>query len=298
MEGRKDETHVLRWEGLRNGMVFSTTFRSKYSVPNIRFLCLAEVQMYGVLWERVDFAPALLRTFPILTSLAPPLHRYTSPTHSRGLFTQIRARITSFPMQSIEQEWNTHRSGLFQVPIQVAKVATYYQQMSHVQETCSGVCPSASGYGLGCGPRGRMKHKGLAPPTPFFSRFTSPPLSIPWASKQTLASTFHFRPTDRTQPRHPCCWTRRIPLSLASSQPIATAPPVSPFSPSASLPLTMSDNINNEFQLAPFEEDVDTTDWATLQEEIMRQSWFQFDDYDWIGQAIMDQGAEALPGGA
>lgn len=58
----------------------------------------------------------------------------------------------------------------------------------------------------------------------------------------------------------------------------------------------MSDFVNDNMQLALFEENVDLIDWPALQEEIMQEPWFRFDDYDWTGCGMLDQGAGALAG--
>ncbi|CAO2648718.1 Nn.00g096670.m01.CDS01 [Neocucurbitaria sp. VM-36] len=55
----------------------------------------------------------------------------------------------------------------------------------------------------------------------------------------------------------------------------------------------MSEYVNHDMQDAPFEDEVSKIDWVQLQEEVLREPEFEFDDFNW---GAWDQGAEAPPG--
>jgi hypothetical protein len=107
--------------------------------------------------------------------------------------------------------------------------------------------------------------------------------------KPVIVSAFRFRLTDTLCLAIPASRFDQYPLEILSLAIVALFAKTQPAA-------TMSDSLNNDMQLAPFEENVDSIDWATLQEEVMQEPWFQFDDYDWTGCGMTDQGAEALPG--
>jgi hypothetical protein len=60
----------------------------------------------------------------------------------------------------------------------------------------------------------------------------------------------------------------------------------------------MSDFIDDDMQLAPLDENVESVDWDAQYDAIMQEPWSNehWDRVDWSGYEMHDQGAEALPG--
>lgn len=58
----------------------------------------------------------------------------------------------------------------------------------------------------------------------------------------------------------------------------------------------MSDNINNDMQLAPFNEDLGSIDWAALQDDVLQEPCLFNEYFDWNAYQPVGQGAQALAG--